>query len=351
MTQLSVVVPVLDEAAHLPALLETLAAQRDIDLEVIVADGGSRDTSRQIATAHGASVVTATRGRGAQMNAGADAARAPWLLFLHADSLPLACNQLGRAVATLKATGNPRVAGHFALRFTRSRPGHALLYRYMEAKSATGRRYTINGDQGLLICRAWFQALGGFDTRLGYLEDQRMAMRIREQGRWLLLPGQLATSARRFEVEGPRKRYWLMALIMAAYAINLAPFFERAPALYRSQADIDPILLTPVFRLLRRLLREMGPRQALACWLRLGRCALGESWQAFFLLDVLLAPAIGARRPATRCHDRLIAPLIHHRLGAVVAAVLVSLVSLGLAAPWYRWRERKEVRGCRRLLQ
>lgn len=343
MSALAVIVPVLDEAATLPALLDALAVQNGVDLELIVADGGSTDASAEIAAARGATVVRGRRGRGRQMNAGARASQAPYLLFLHADSRPEAPDQLARALAALRAeTG--RVAGHFPLRFERTQRGHAFLYRYMEAKSATGRAYAVNGDQGLLIARAWFRELGGFDERLPFLEDQRIAARIRTHGRWLTLPGRLVTSARRFEREGPRRRYWLMAVIMAAYAAELEDFFERAPGVYRAQGETGRLLLTPYFRLLRRLMRERGVRASLRAWYAVGGFAAGQAWQPMFAADVALAPLLGGRRPATAVHDRLLAPLIDNPAGRALAGLATAGVGLGLLAPWCRWRERHALR-------
>jgi hypothetical protein len=109
----SVVVPVLDEAAALPALLDHLDALPG-RFEVIVADGGSTDATRAIAAERGARVVDAPRGRAAQQNAGGAAARGDVLVFLHADSrLPA-----GAHASLVGALRDPRVAGgNFALRF------------------------------------------------------------------------------------------------------------------------------------------------------------------------------------------------------------------------------------------
>lgn len=338
------IVPALDEAAALPDLLDTLSAQGDVALEIIVADGGSTDDSASIARAYGTTVVHAERGRATQMNAGAAAATAPWLLFLHADSLPEHDRQLAQALAALQAEHDSRVAGHFALRFARSHSGNDFLYRYMQAKSATNRPGTINGDQGLLIGADWFHALNGFDSTMPFLEDQRMAGRIREQGRWILLPGRLVTSARRFEAEGVRSRYLLMAIIMAMHAIDMPEFFRRAPAVYRAQGETGRLLVTPYFRLLRRLMRELGPRKSLRRWYAVGGYALDQSWQLFFACDVLLQPIIGDRRPLTRLHDRLLFSLIHNRLGRAMTTVLVFMTIMGLIAPWCRWREHRALR-------
>ena len=83
---LSIVIPVLNEAARLPALLATLQALRARGVEVVVADGGSHDGSDTLARALADTLVAAPRGRARQMNAGAAAAHGTQLLFLHADT-------------------------------------------------------------------------------------------------------------------------------------------------------------------------------------------------------------------------------------------------------------------------
>ena len=83
---LSIIVPVLDEAAIIVGALQDLAKFRERGAEVIVVDGGSRDGTPGLARPHADDIVTAARGRGAQMNAGAAEARGEVLLFLHADT-------------------------------------------------------------------------------------------------------------------------------------------------------------------------------------------------------------------------------------------------------------------------
>ncbi len=339
---LSIVIPVLDEAENLPRLFQALAEQRGIVLEIIVVDGGSADNSANISKAHGVVVLQSAPGRGLQMNAGAARASADWLLFLHADTLPSYAGQFRDALAQIQACNTSRVAGHFALEFERQQRKNTLLYRYMQEKTASHRRHTINGDQGLLVTRAWFFELGSFDTRLAFLEDQRIAVKVHEYGRWLMLPGHLITSARRFETEGAKTRYILMAIIMAMYAIDLREFFTRAPRVYEAQSATGRLLLTPYFRCLRAIMRDFGWRKSTQCWVQVGHFVLAESWQLFFIIDVALRPLLGKDRyPATTFHDRIFAPLTHHRFGAWVTCGLVFVYTMGVLAPWYRWRERR----------
>ena len=323
--ELSVVIPALNEAQALPTLLDQLKRQEGLALEIIVADGGSTDGTPALAGQAGARVVAAPRGRGAQMNAGARAANGAHLLFLHADSELISTLQLREALDALKAaialTG-PRCAGHYALRFVRRSPGHALFYRYLEEKAALNRPGTINGDQGALLPAEYFRELGGFDERLPFLEDQRLAERISLTGHWQLLPGLLLTSARRFETEGALRRYTVMSLIMGMHAAGADQFFARAREVYASQDETAPLRVGAHLALARRVLAEAGWRGALRILFRTGRYTRQNSWQAFFWCDVALRRA---SRPFLRFHDRVFRPLTDNALFDAITALGVAV--------------------------
>lgn len=319
-TDLAVVIPTLDESGALPVLLNQLQRQEGVTLEIVVADGGSRDSTGAIAQQAGTRLVTASRGRGRQMNAGVRASTAPRLLFLHADSELTSKTQLRDALAALGAGG--RVAGHFTLCFARRSLGHALFYRYVEEKTALNRPGTVNGDQGLLIERAFFDELGGFDECLPFLEDQRIAAKIFELGRWLTLPGPLLTSARRFEAEGPHRRYTLMSLIMGLHAAGAEEFFARAPAIYAVQAETGRLNVRAYLMLAWRVLIAAGPGGALKILWRAGRYSRQNSWQLFFWCDVALR---ARRRPFLRVYDRVLRPLTDNFVFDALGTVLIAL--------------------------
>jgi len=330
---LSVVIPTLNEATTLPALLNDLSCQQDVATQIIVADGGSTDGTTTLAAHAGATVVSAPRGRGAQMNAGAQAARAPVLLFLHADSRLDSPTQLRDALAALKADGSEWIAGHYALRFARTQPGHALFYRYLEEKTALNRPGTINGDQGLMIGVTFFRGLGGFDERLPFLEDQRIAAKVFESGRWLSLPGHLTTSARRFETEGAHRRYTLMALIMGLHAAGADEYFARAKEVYATQDATGRLRLGVQLALVRQVLRVAGWRRACAILFRAGRYTRQNSWQLFYWWDVLLRARLGpGKYPALRFHDRFVWPLTNNRVFDALGGILIAIWFL-LALP------------------
>jgi glycosyltransferase involved in cell wall biosynthesis len=103
---LSVVIPVLNEAERLPALLAALSG---LDAQLIVVDGGSTDGSADVARCSGATVIETAAGRARQMNAGAALALGDALLFLHADTqLPVQADHL-----ILAALSGKHVWGRF----------------------------------------------------------------------------------------------------------------------------------------------------------------------------------------------------------------------------------------------
>src|SRR5688500_13667191 len=80
---LSVVIPTLNAEWNLGACIDRM---RSAD-EIVVVDGGSTDQTVSIAKQSGVRLLSAPRGRGSQLSAGAEAAGGDWLLFLHADTL------------------------------------------------------------------------------------------------------------------------------------------------------------------------------------------------------------------------------------------------------------------------
>jgi rSAM/selenodomain-associated transferase 2 len=278
--RIAVIIPTLNEAQALPGLLADLAGQQGVRLDCWVSDGGSDDDTLGIARAAGARICSGPRGRGAQMNRAAAEAEAPWLLFLHADSRLTAADQLRQALDRLLTHDPRQVAGHWSLRFVDTPLEHRRLFRFMEAKTASGEPGSIHGDQGLLLHREAFQRFGGFREQLPFFEDVYFSERVFAQGRWLLLPGHLETSARRFLAEGVTPRYTLMGLMMLMHAVGDEGFLRQAPRLYRPQHEADQRSALPALRLAARRLAAHPGR-----WPRLARYVWRQRWQLRLLLS------------------------------------------------------------------
>lgn len=195
-TRVSAVIPVLDAAVELSATLAVLSASMIIR-EIVVVDGGSEDKSAAIARAAGTRVITAPRGRGSQLATGAAVATGDWLLFLHADCRPLA--GWADAVSAFVA-GSPDRAGYFALALDDENPAARRLERLVAWRC---RRLALPyGDQGLLIHRRLYEAIGGYSA-IPLMEDVDIVRRL---GRARLTPlgATILASAQRYRRDG----YW-----------------------------------------------------------------------------------------------------------------------------------------------
>jgi rSAM/selenodomain-associated transferase 2 len=222
----AVVVPVLDEEAALPAVLDHLA-ERDPGLEVIVVDGGSRDDTVAVARSHPLRplVLIEPGGRGRQLNVAAAAARAPLLCFLHADSrLP------PDGVASLRAAlREPAlIGGNFALRFDGSDSFSRVLTAWYAVQRRAGIYY---GDSTIWVRAAAFAALGGY-RELPIMDDYDFVRRMERRGRTACLPGPATTSPRRWQALGVPRTVLSWVVIRWLWVAGVPA--ERLARLYRA---------------------------------------------------------------------------------------------------------------------
>ncbi len=216
---IGVVIPTLNEAQTLPALLGDL---RDLamllPLDVVVVDAGSSDGTRARAAAGGARVVDALPGRAIQLNRGAMVARGEWLLFLHAD-----CRLGADARAALLTALEPSAGVHAAVfRFAIELP--RFWRRFIETGQAvrevlSGLAY---GDQGLLIRRDLFQSVGGYPD-LPLMEDVAMIRMLRRRTRVARLAAPLVTSGRRYQQDGVLRTWLKHTALISLYLIGASP--------------------------------------------------------------------------------------------------------------------------------
>jgi rSAM/selenodomain-associated transferase 2 len=213
--KLSVIVPVLDEAGGIVAALVALAPLRARGAEVVVADGGSRDTTVALAAPLADAIVTAPRGRGSQMNAGAAVATGDVLVFLHADTrLPADADTLIRD--GLGRTG--RVWGRFDVRIAGTHPLLRVIGAMMNLRSRlTG---IATGDQAIFVTRAAFGA--GFPD-IALMEDIAISRRLKHVGPPLCIAGPVVTSGRRWERQGVVRTIVLMWSLRLAYWLGASP--------------------------------------------------------------------------------------------------------------------------------
>jgi rSAM/selenodomain-associated transferase 2 len=219
---ISLILPVLNEAPLLAGVLSNLP--RTPDLEIILVDGGSTDSTRDVATGFPqVRWLSAPRGRGVQMNEGARAARGDFLLFLHIDTV-LTADHLA---ALRQAALNPRVtAGAFELRLVPPTP----FLRFI-AWGANWRCRLFRlpyGDQALFVRRDLFFALGGYSHRRP--EDLDLVIRLGRLTRLRLLTPPVSSSGRHWLQRGNLRTsgsHWVLLILHLAERL----FTRRWPLL------------------------------------------------------------------------------------------------------------------------
>ncbi len=216
---LSVVVPTLNEERCIRTLLADIA-MLPVPHEVIIADGGSTDDTTSIASDLGACVLDSPRGRGAQLAAGARAAIAPTLCFLHADVRLHADARAALVEIVRRAPSSPSSAHVF--RFCID--GIGWRYRFIEGGAHLRMRLLKlpYGDQGLIVSREDYDAAGGYQN-VPLMEDVALIDALRRVTRLTLLRASLPVSARRWERDGPITRMLRNAATIVAYRLGASP--------------------------------------------------------------------------------------------------------------------------------
>ncbi len=221
---IGVVIPTLNEAIALPALLEDLRRLgAQLPLDVVVADGGSSDHTSTAATAGGARVVSTPRGRARQLNAGARAVRGDWLLFLHADCRVTPACQAALAAAPEHDDAPEAAVFRFAVDLP---PGWKQLIEWGQRlrQAVFGLPYA---DQGLLVRRRVFERVGGY-PEIPIMEDVAIIRRIARLVEIGTLPAALPTSGRRYRTGGVLRTALRHIMLLLLYGAGVSP--ERLAA-------------------------------------------------------------------------------------------------------------------------
>ena len=222
MIRFALVIPTLNEARRLPATLTAARAAFGASAEYIVTDGGSTDATCTMAQQGGAQLITGSAGRGVQLQRGLEAATAEICLFLHADTFVPAT----AAVLIEQALHDPNVAGGaFSLEFS-DLGNHAgvlrLLQRAINLRARVFRSAT--GDQVIFARRSVLLEVGGV-PRVPLFEDVRLCRALKRQGKFVILPARVATSARFWQRAGALRGILLHWSFRALHALGASPVF------------------------------------------------------------------------------------------------------------------------------
>jgi rSAM/selenodomain-associated transferase 2 len=213
--RISVICPVLNEEKTIGDTLEALLPLKPDEL--IVVDGRSSDGTREICRKRGVEILTAPRGRAAQMNCGAAHAGGDVLLFLHADTRlpPTAFSDIRRALRDPRCVG-----GRFDVRLD----GDHWMLRVIGAMISLRSRLSKvgTGDQGIFVRRSLFEEMGGF-PEIPLMEDIAFCRALKRLGVVACLKSKVITSARRWESDGVWRTIFRMWTLKSLYLLGVSP--------------------------------------------------------------------------------------------------------------------------------
>jgi Glycosyltransferases, probably involved in cell wall biogenesis len=211
-SMVSIIIPVLNEEKNIEKTLIQFNALKG-DKEIIVADGGSRDNTKEIAERF-AKVISSKKGRANQMNKGVEKANGDILWFVHSDSV-IKENSIEEIQL---AIDEGYVGGGFSLKFY---DYNTLFMIYISVTSNLRAKYLglYFGDQGIFVKRSVFESLGGY-PRQEIMEDWEFSIAMKKVGKLKLISTPIGTSARRFKKGGQLRTHLLMHKIKLLYLLG-----------------------------------------------------------------------------------------------------------------------------------
>ncbi len=224
--RVSIIIPVLNEAANILPTLQALQTWRKRGHEVIVVDGQSRDATAELAGPLCDKLLISPTGRAVQMNSGAAQAHGNILLFLHADTR-LPDNAIEAMIKAIKRSG--RVWGRFDIRLSGHHPLLWVVGMMMNLRSRlTG---IATGDQAIFVRRDVFHRVHGY-AAIALMEDVSLSGKLLHLSRPACIRLKAVTSSRRWEQNGILRTILLMWYLRLAYflgtpAESLARIYSR----------------------------------------------------------------------------------------------------------------------------
>ena len=213
----SIIIPVLNEAAHLPAQLAALQKWRQAGHEIIVVDGGSDDASVELATPLVDQMIASPKGRAAQMNKGAEVANNEWFVFLHVDTFfsETAINSLQNIFHREDIQW-----GRFNVHLSGSNPLFRLVSGLMNIRSrVTG---IATGDQAMFMRKTVFEQAGRF-PEIVLMEDISLSSQLKKITSPYCIKEFVTTSSRRWHKDGVVKTILMMWSLRLRYFFGVSP--------------------------------------------------------------------------------------------------------------------------------
>ena len=198
--KISVVIPAFNEQKYIKSVFKGLKSQTFKDFEVIVVDGNSTDSTREISSRNGAKIIIEPKKNiGAARNTGAKQAKGDLILFTNADTM--ASRDLLKGYLELfkdkkvVAASGPLTPLEKTTAFIRF--GYFFASVILAKITFIGGKPAISGSN-FIVRKSAFKRCGGFDESLYTYEDLDLAHRLKGLGDVRYMKdASVATSTRR----------------------------------------------------------------------------------------------------------------------------------------------------------
>ena len=211
---LSFIIPTLNEERTL--LLNQIflkKIRKYLNAELIVVDGGSHDSTVNIAKTLSCNVYISEASRSKQFNLGAKHARGKYLVFLHADTV-----LDNDAINYLKKVNKNTQWGFFNIKIKSNNFKYKILSALINIRSRLFNYAT--GDQVMIVESNFFYRVKGF-KEIYLMEDIELSNRIKKLCKPVLIKGLAITSSRRWEKYGFFKTIFLMRFLRILYFLGV----------------------------------------------------------------------------------------------------------------------------------
>jgi hypothetical protein len=217
---ISCVIPTLNESQSLMRCLESLKNRTALN-EIIVADGGSSDGTREIAAKLGARVVESPKGRGLQIRKGLESVTCEVVVILHADCV--AQKGVFKKILAKLESDPDAVGGAVGMQFEKNTPKTRVIAFLNNLRTfLTGISF---GDQAQFFRTESLAAAGGIPSMM-LMEDVELSLRLKEVGRLVFLRKGILASGRRWVGSGFRGNLMTVFYLFPRYLIERR-FFRR----------------------------------------------------------------------------------------------------------------------------
>jgi rSAM/selenodomain-associated transferase 2 len=187
---LSIIIPTLNDAPRLERLLSSILTNARPEIECIVCDGGSSDNIDVICKKFNVKLVQTASSRAVQMNAGVQRAKAEYLYFLHADTIPpenyyhhfLEVKKMKKMAACYQSNFE---GGPFMLKLNQF---------FTQFKWLVSR----GGDQSLFISKELFAEIGPYDENMEVMEEYPLIEKLLKSKRLHVFPQGMLISTRKY---------------------------------------------------------------------------------------------------------------------------------------------------------